>query len=412
MKKMKNVHPVSCAKAVSLDWVRQGMILGILAFLVVLSGGNASSYPSANNNARQTADAQQPQAPHATEAEEDAYRAARQEPDPRKRAEKLYAYFQKYPKSVLMLRADFVEIKPIEDEYSAYYAALQEPDFQKRAASLIDFLQNFPNSAPARNIKNDYLQMLRASAQEKKYELLESLAEKWLKLWPDDRQVSAFVVEASISLKNYRKAGESLESLYKMQPSIALAREIIAAYENAGDMEKQVEWGEKLFKLPELAEDYLLRYNFVMQFYKRDELQKAAEYSRLTLKSAALAKPKDAAEQQLLQTVCRECYRIIASNLLEQGKFADAISMYQEAIKELKYAEGYYRIGQILDKQKEIDQAMHYYAMAELMGGADAPEAKERLELLYKALHNHTLIGIEKVYKRAKEALAEPEGKS
>ena len=46
--------------------------------------------------------------------------------------------------------------------------------------------------------------------------------------------------------------------------------------------------------------------------------------------------------------------------------------------------------------------------MAELMGGDQSPKAKARLELLYKALHNDTLIGIDKVYRKAKEALAEP----
>jgi tetratricopeptide (TPR) repeat protein len=412
MKGIEIVNQISFAKVGPVARIRRGAILGALVFTVVVSSGPAGSHPSANYAVQQSADVQQSQTTHATEEEENTYRAAKQEPDPRKRAEKLYAYFQKYPRSVLMLRADFEEIRPIENEYSAYYAALQESDIQKRAASLINFLQVFPNSAAAKNIKDDYLQMLRASAQEKKYELLESLTEKWLKLQPDDRQVHAFAVEASMGLKDYRKAGENLESLYKMQPSIALAREIIAAYENTGDMDKQVEWGEKLFQLPELAGDYMLRYSLAMQFYKREEFQKAAEYSRLTIKSAELAKPQNAADQEQLQKVRGECYGIIAGDLLEREKYADAISIYEQAIKEHRYTEGYYRIGQILDKQKEIEEATHYYAMAELVGGEDALKAKARLEVLYKALHNDTLIGIEKVYKKAKETLSEPESKS
>jgi hypothetical protein len=412
MKRMNVVNPISYAKITLIAWALRGVNLAILVSTIILSGGVAGSHPAAGSDTQQTADAPQSQAPHATAEEENAYLAAKQEPDPRKRAEKLYAYFQKYPKSVLMLRADFEEIKPIENEYSAYYAALQEPDLQKRAASLIIFLQAFPNSAAARNVKDDYVQILKASAQEKKYALLESLSDNWLKMRPDDKQVNAFAVEASIGLQDYRKAGAGLESLYKMQPSIDLAREIIAVYENAGDMDKQVEWGEKLFGLPELAGDYMLRYNFVTQFYKRKDFQKAAEYSLLTMKAAELAKPKTAAEQEQLQKVRGECYDIMAGDLLERGKYAEAISIYREAIKEHKFSEGYYRIGQILDKQKEVEAAAHYYAMAELMGGEDAMKAKARLEVLYKALHNDTLIGIDKVYRRAKEALAEPESKS
>jgi hypothetical protein len=56
--------------------------------------------------------------------------------------------------------------------------------------------------------------------------------------------------------------------------------------------------------------------------------------------------------------------------------------------------------------REEIEEAILYYAKAELTGGEYAPKAKARLEKLYKALHNDTLIGIDKIYKRAKESLA------
>lgn len=73
-----------------------------------------------------------------------------------------------------------------------------------------------------------------------------------------------------------------------------------------------------------------------------------------------------------------------------------------------KYDQGYYEIGLCMDKQKKVDEASLYYAMAELTGGESAPKAKARLEILYKALHNDTLVGINKVYTKAKELLAEP----
>ena len=51
--------------------------------------------------------------------------------------------------------------------------------------------------------------------------------------------------------------------------------------------------------------------------------------------------------------------------------------------------------------QKNVDDAMLWYARAEQNGGEYAPKAKENLEQLYKALHNETLIGIEKIYRKA-----------
>jgi tetratricopeptide (TPR) repeat protein len=412
MKVIKVVcHPLN-ARAVPIGWVLPGLILAMLTLAVVLFSGTGIGIALASNALNVSAADGQAQSSYVSEEEENAYRDAKREPDVRKRAEKLYAYAQKYPKSALLQLADFDEIKPIEEEYSAYYAASQEPDFEKHAAMQIDFLQRFPKSALVGNVENEFMKLLSESAQAKKYELLDSLAEKWLRLRPNDSQAYAFIAEANINLKRYQRAGESLEALYKLHPSPAVAREIISAYENSGNMEKLVEWGEKLFKMPELADDYMLRYDYMMQFFKRNDLAKAAEYARLTLKSAELAKPKDEAAKEQLDKVHRACHNVIASDLLEKGNYAEAISVYEEAIKDHKYSEGYYRIGQILDKQKDIEKAAQYYAMAELIGGADAGKAKARLEVLYKALHNDTLIGIDKVYKRAKEALAESESKS
>jgi hypothetical protein len=81
---------------------------------------------------------------------------------------------------------------------------------------------------------------------------------------------------------------------------------------------------------------------------------------------------------------------------------------FRKAVEAERYGLGYYEIGRCLDKQKKIEEAILYYATAELLGGEDAPRAKARLEALYKALHDNTLIGIDKVYKKAKELLAEP----
>ena len=66
-----------------------------------------------------------------------------------------------------------------------------------------------------------------------------------------------------------------------------------------------------------------------------------------------------------------------------------------------KSSESCYFIGYCLRMQKNIDDAMLWYARAEQHGGEYAPKAKENLEQLYKALHNNTLIGIEKIYRKA-----------
>ena len=104
----------------------------------------------------------------------------------------------------------------------------------------------------------------------------------------------------------------------------------------------------------------------------------------------------------------RACHHIIAGNLLAMENFTEAIPEFEKAVEAEKYWEGYYGIGQCLDRMKEIEQALPYYAAAEIMGGENAHKAKDRLELLYRSLHNDTLIGIDKVYNKAKQLLEDP----
>ena len=67
--------------------------------------------------------------------EEKAYRAAKNEPDPGKRAMKLFEFYLKYPKSALMQETDYEEIKIIENAYNDYHAARNEPDLKTRCST-------------------------------------------------------------------------------------------------------------------------------------------------------------------------------------------------------------------------------------------------------------------------------------
>jgi tetratricopeptide (TPR) repeat protein len=382
---------------------------GMLALAVALSVGIAAGSARADEKKPSPAAPGQTQGAFIEEDELNAYRAAKMEPDPHKRATKLMEFLQKYPKSPLLEAGDYEEMTGIEDEHNAYHTARQEPDYDKRSEMLIEFLQKYPASSLAGNVKYEYMKMLKESSQNKKYELLESLADRWLKSHPDDKETYALLAEATMNLKKYQKCSECLEEIYKMQPSPSLALEIHTTYQKTENLTKQIEWAEKLFKMPEFESDYMLRYGYVMKYFEGNNLSKAAEYSQLTLRSADLAGQKDTAMQPQLRKVRRACHHVIASNLMEKGNFAEAIASFKRALKAERYGQGYYRIGVCLENQKNVEEAILHYAVAETMGEEDAPKAKSRLEVLYKALHNDTLIGIDKVYKRAKELLAEAE---
>lgn len=340
------------------------------------------------------------------EDEEIAYRAAKKEQDPGKRAEKLFEFYQKYPESVLMQHADYEEIRMIVNAHNDYYAARNEPDVEKKSALLLEFLKKYPDSELAGYIDKDYMGILKELWQQKRYDLLESLSESWLDSSPDNVEALTFLADAAVNLLQFEKCGESLEAIYKIKPSPDLAREIYSCYQKSENMDKRVEWAGKLFDMDEFDDSYMLRYKCMTHFYEEDNIAKAAEYAQLTLKSAALAEKRDPNKNGQLHKVRRACYHIIASDLFDNDNFEDAARYYKEAVQAEPYAQGYYKIGLSLDNQKKIEEAMVYYAMADLVDRESAPNAKSRLETLYRALHNQTLIGIDKVYKKAEESLA------
>ncbi len=293
-----------------------------------------------------------------------------------------------------------------QEEYDALMNATKEPDLQKRGQMLLDFLQKYPKTTLGSYVNSGYSSLLRECSLSKKYELLQANAERWLKLHPNDVITLGYIAEAANNLQNFDKCAECMEEIYKQQPSPTLAKDIFQVYQKTKNLQKQIDWADRLFKMPEFDSDFMLRFGFVSKYTESNNFPKAAEYAEKTLKSADQVKQPDASTQEQIRKVRHASYHVMAMSLFEKDKFADAMAAFTNAIKYERYGIGYYYIGQCLERLDKIDDALIAYAKAELVGGEVAPKAKARLEQLYKALHNNTTIGIDKVYNKAKEQLA------
>ncbi len=296
-----------------------------------------------------------------------------------------------------------------DDEYNAVMAAINQTDLEKRGPMLLDVIQKYPKSALMKNIEYAYTNLLRELSTAKKYELLQTDAEKWQKLHPNDVVIIGYIAEAANNLQEYDKCAECLEEIYKMQPSPTMAKDVFDSYKKTNNLAKQIEWSDKLFKMPEFDADYMLRFYFVSKYAESKNYPKAAEYANLTLKSADLVKQPNAETQEALSKVRLVSYIVIATNLMEKDKYADACASFKKAVQIKPSGELYYSIAQCQENLKQVDEAMVSYAKVDLVP-CDKPEtaakAKARLEQLYKAVHNNQTIGIEKITKKAKEELS------
>jgi tetratricopeptide (TPR) repeat protein len=294
-----------------------------------------------------------------------------------------------------------------EEEYNAYIAADQEEDAIKKGELLIAFIKEYPESALMTYIDASYKNLLFECSNSGKFKELEILAEQWNKLHPDDLQMIAYIVTAAGQLGHDDKLIEYLLKLYEVQPTAERAKYIAQTYKKIGDNEKYLEWVEKILKYPEYEADFVLRYELVQHYVRQKNYAKAAEYAQMTLKATGLVKQPSSETQASIRAVRNACYHLIGMNQYEAGKYGEAIKSFQQALKAETYGEGYYYIGLCQRNLDLIDDAMVSLAKADLLGGEVAPKAKEYLEKLYKALHNNTLIGIEKIYRKAKEQMAE-----
>ena len=290
-----------------------------------------------------------------------------------------------------------------EEEYNAYDAAAKEADLQKRGSMLIDFIGKYPKSKLMSYVDSAYKSLLYECSNGKKYQDLETLAEKWLTLHPNDMPTLYYIAYASEKLGHDEKCVQCLLEIYKAQPSASMANSIAQTYNKMKNRAKYLEWVQTVLKYPENESNFRLRYDLMKQHLDEKDYTKAAEYARMTLKAAELVKQPDKETQEQLRIVRRACHHTVGISLFEKDQFAAAAKAFQDALAVEKYGEGYYYIGLCQWKQEQIDDAILSFARAELQGGEVAGKAKEKLEQLYKALHNNTLIGIEKVYRKAKE---------
>lgn len=310
------------------------------------------------------------------------------------------------PKPAASTQAEEQESPPgYEDEYNAWESADKQPDLLKRGSMLIEFTQKYPKSTLLPNINATYRNLLFECSNNKKFQELEILAEQWLQYHPNDFDTTARIAEAAGKLGHDEKYVQRLTELYKMRPTVDLASDIAQTYQRMKNKAKYLEWIEIALKYPENDSNFMVRSELVKYFADANDFAKAAEWAHAALKAADLVKTPSAETQKQLLAVRHACHHLIGINQYQDKKYTEAMQSFQQALKAEKYGEGYFYFAQCLRQLGKAEEALVCLAKAENMGGEVAPKAKAELEIVYKGMHNNTLIGIEKIYRKAKEQL-------
>jgi len=304
------------------------------------------------------------------------------------------------------------EYAAYEAEYAAWDAADKETDILKSGSMLLEFIQKNPTSKLLPYAEGSYQRLLAKCVEGKKYQELETLAERWNAYKPGDENIVRMIAVAARELKHTEKYLGALEEMYKKTSQLDFAREIAGIYKEIKNDAKYVEWTETIIKAPEEASNFLLRYDLYRHFSDKKNSAKTMEYAQSVLKTIEQVKSPSAEEKKIMADVRHELNHFIGATYYTDKKYDEAIAYLLKALKDKKYANGYYLIGHCLAEQKKILNARLAYAKAQLFGESAqanaedrsiAPRAKERMEQVHKALQNGTLVGIDRQYKRAQE---------
>jgi len=268
-------------------------------------------------------------------------------------------------------------------------------------------MDKYPKSKLQPYITTAFATMLYTYQQTQDYKRLGPLAEQWLKYQPDDLATVAYIAESAQKTGDHRKFIEFGQRVYAAKPSGNLAFFLAESYKKVGDKEKYLEWTEKCF--PYFPENFGLRMEFVTKYTDEKNFEKAAQYAQLALNSLEVSKkPESTSEIDWRKAVTetkRGCLYLIGVNHYDKEKYRDAISSFEDSLKVDKFAGAYYYIGLSQWKLDQVEEAILSFAKAYLLKGEVAEQSKEYLEKLYKAIHNNTLIGVEKVYAKAQKEL-------
>jgi hypothetical protein len=306
-----------------------------------------------------------------------------------------------------------------EEEYDAYEKATKEPDPDNRQAALIAFMEKYPKSKLQEHIVHSYRSLLAEYHKNKNYAKLLPAAEQWLKYDPNELlRTMGYIADAARGLGQDQKYTEYLQKIYAVKPSADMAYEIAQSFKKIGDQAKYEEWTEKTFADPKYtANELQLRVDKMEAFVKEKNYAKAAETAQTVLKLVETAKkPESVSEadwRKNITQVKRSSHYVIGINYYDQDKYNECIkSMEQVLAIDKKFDGPYYYIGACQEKiaysQNNLDlmeEAIISFAKSVLLKGESSSQAKERLERLYKAAHNNTLVGVERRYAKAASEL-------
>jgi tetratricopeptide (TPR) repeat protein len=291
-----------------------------------------------------------------------------------------------------------------EEEYKLFQDVQAEKDDAKKVDTIAKFLKEKPKNGLRPNMIAEYQKVLTELKNEKKWNQIITLGEKFYDAVPGDDLTEALLAAAYSETGNAKGFVSFGEKVYASKPSAALAMEIARNYQKLGNEAKSLQWKEKVLAADpnnfEILADTMKRYAAAQN------MAQAVKYAKNTLSALPTAKKPAGTDEanwkaQTDQTYAI-AYGILGQDAYQNRRYSEAIKNLEAGVKYFKRNDAAYAtLGLCYWQVGKMDAAMLNFAKAYVIRGAQMNMAKQNLDKLWKDTHKGTLAGQERIIERA-----------
>ena len=288
------------------------------------------------------------------------------------------------------------------EEYEEFQKSLNNPDLKARADGLIQFFKAHPKSKLGEYGMTVVPTILPQLYEQKNMNALGSVAESLLELKPDDLAALGYAVEAFYAEKDYTKATKYGELLYGKKPTVQIAQLLAQSFDQLKNEPKFAVYAEKCTS--ELPSKEAFYYSVKLAHYyvtARKDVPKSAAHFQKALSAYGEEVPPGYNATSWGQEKAF-AYSIIGRNDFDRKQYGAAVAAYNNSLKLFRQNdEAFYYLGMSYWGANDTFSALKSFAKGYSLNKPYSKMCRERMEILYKGLHNGSLEGLDSVVRAA-----------
>lgn len=295
------------------------------------------------------------------------------------------------------------EVGYTKEEYDEFQKHLNNPELGARAIGLLQFIKAHPKSKLSEHGMTVLPSLLTELYQKKEMTALASASESYLELKPDDPPALGMAMEAFFAEKDYPKAVKYGDLFYAQKPSVGVAQMMAVAYDQLKNEAKFASYAEKCVAEmpPKDAFFYSAKLSHYYAVTKKDVGRAAVNCQKMLAAFGENEVPPGYTAGTWNQEKAF-AYSIIGRNAHDRKQYGGAVAAYNNSLKYFRQNdEAYYYLGMSYWGANDTPSALKAFAKGYSLNKPYSKMCRERLEILYKALHNGSLEGLDAVLRVA-----------